>query len=98
MPKHHASNEDASYVRSKLKRPGLRHLRARHRSDLITVESGPTHDRVRHVRFRRDTVHLWILEIANHRGAWERTPYRDLLPKLIELVIEEIPWVLQRAE
>ena len=98
MPKHLAQESDARIVRTELRRPGLRHLRVRRRSDLVTVESGPERDPIRHVRFRRDSVHLWILEIATHTGRWEKTPYRNLLPKLVELVIDAFPWVLSRAE
>jgi hypothetical protein len=98
MPKHLAQESDARLVRAAFRRPGLRHLRVRRRSDLVTVESGPDQDPIRHARFRRDTVHLWVLEIATHTGRWEKTPYRDLLPKLTELVIDAFPWTLSRVE
>jgi hypothetical protein len=54
----------------------------------------PSTDPVKHFRLRRDTVHLWCLDMANHRGQWERTPYRKYLDELVVLVIETFPWTL----
>ena len=47
-----------------------------------------------HVRFRRDTVHLWLLEMPMRGGRWDRTPYRDPLEKLMALVEAQFPWTL----
>lgn len=73
---------------------GLAHLRARKRGLVVTVESGPKDDVVPHFRVRRDTVHLWLLEFPGHRG-WERTPYRDTLDNLLELVITQFAWTVE---
>lgn len=73
---------------------GLGHLRARKRGRVVTVESGPAKNSVPHVRFRRDTVHLWILEMPGRGGRWEPTPYRDLLETLVGLVEQQFPWAL----
>lgn len=72
----------------------LGHLRARRRGRVVTVESGPKTDTVAHVRFRRDTVHLWLLEMPGRSGRWDRTPYRDQLENLMALVEAEFPWTL----
>lgn len=74
--------------------PELRHLRVLSRADLLTLVSGPEEDPVRHARFRRDTVHLWRLEMATHTGRWEKTPYRDQLEGLLELIVTTFPWTL----
>ena len=42
----------------------------------MIVESGPKKGAHKHIRVRRDTVHLWLVDIANHRGQWEKTPLR----------------------
>lgn len=73
---------------------GLGHLRARKRGRVVTVESGPPGDAVPHVRFRRDTVHLWLLEMPLRGGKWDRTPYRDQLGNLMAMVQEQFPWTL----
>lgn len=76
----------------------LKHLRARRRGRVVTVESGPDDDPVAHARFRRDTVHLWMLEMPARGGRWDRTPFRDTLVNLMELVETTFPWTLAPIE
>lgn len=72
----------------------LGHLHARRRGRVVTVESGPKGDVVPHVRFRRDTVHLWLLEMPGRGAKWDSTPYRDNLENLMRLVETDFPWTL----
>ena len=78
------------------KTEGLSHLRARKRGRVVTVESGPKDAVVPHVRFRRDTVHLWLLEIPGRGGKWDATPFRDDLEALLDLVRMKFPWTLAK--
>ena len=94
MPRYHAESYNTSSVENYLHRQGFTHLRAHKRGSAVTVTSGPTDDPVKHFRVRRDTVHLWCLDIADHRGRWERTPYRDTLDALLQCVVTSFPWVL----
>jgi hypothetical protein len=73
---------------------GVKHVRARKYGASVIVESCPTRDPFKHFRIRRDTVHLWCLDMANHRGQWERTPFRKNLDELVLMVIENFPWTL----
>jgi len=75
---------------------GFDHLRARHRGKVVTLESGPEDDVVKHARFRKDTVHLWILEIADHQGRFEPTGLRDTIENLRVALIENFPWLLEK--
>jgi hypothetical protein len=77
------------------KHEGLGHLRARKRGKVVTIESGPVGAAVPHARFRRDTVHLWLLEMPGHGGRWERTPYRDDLRSLTQLIEGQFAWMLE---
>jgi hypothetical protein len=79
-------------------RHGLGHLRVRRRADLLTLESGPQADPVLHVRFRRSSVHYWTLECATHTGRWERTGFRDTLPRLLDLIVAQLPWTITPIE
>ncbi len=72
----------------------LSHLRARRRGRVVTVESGPAKDAVRHARFRRDTRWLWLLEMPSKGGRWDRTPFRDQIENLMALIETEFPWTL----
>jgi hypothetical protein len=73
----------------------LQHLRTRRRGNAIVIESGPKNDRAAHARLRRTTVHRWSLEIADHRGRWEPTPYTDELESLLTRLVSNFPWVLE---
>ncbi len=72
----------------------LKHLRARRRGRVVTVESGPDDGALTHARFRRDTVHLWMLEMPARGGRWDRTPFRDTLENLMGVLEGTFPWTL----
>ena len=98
VPKFQAHADDADDVRDLLARhKELSHLRVRRRADCLILESGPEDDPVRHARFRRVTVGLWILDAATHDGRWESTLHRALLPKLVETLLNEFPWLVSEA-
>ena len=77
------------------RRSKLAHLRARKRGSLITLESGPLDDPVRHARLRRLSVNYWTLECATHTGQWEPTGERDTFDGILELLTSTYPWVLE---
>jgi hypothetical protein len=74
--------------------PDLGHLRVRRRGDLLTLESGPLDNPLRHARLRRVTVHLWQLEMPDSVNRWSPTPWRDQLKVLLEMLIQQFPWTL----
>jgi hypothetical protein len=84
----------ATRVESILRDAGAEHVRARNYGATVIAESGPTDEPVRHFRLRRDTVHLWCLDMAGRGGRWERTPFRANLDELVLQVTEQFPWVL----
>jgi hypothetical protein len=96
MAKHLADSASEDSVQSHLAQyPGLNHLRVRRRGDLLTLESGPKDNPFPHARFRRDTVHLWRLEMpAGGSKRWEKTPMRASLDELLDQVIDSFPWIL----
>ncbi len=98
MPKHQAEKSDAAQVERFLRDRGLRHLRARHRGDLVTIESGPAKDPWPHARLRRVGVHVWQLEMATHTGRWEPTPLRGLQEQLLSMLVDKFGWTLQSIE
>ena len=94
MPRYPAEPHDASHVEQLLHQRGAAHLRARKHGSAVIVESGPDDDPVKHFRLRRETVHLWWLDMADHRGRWERTPFRATIDDLVQAVVEEFPWTI----
>jgi len=97
MP-HAAESFHATHVEDLLHRRGATHLRARKYGSTITVESGRAARPVKHFRLRRDTVHLWLLDMATHTGRWERTPFRATLDELVTTVLDDFPWTLRARE
>lgn len=73
---------------------GLAHLRVRARGAVLTVESGSSDDPFPHVRFRRDTVNLWLVEMPVRGGRWQKTPFRGPLDDLVDMVADNFPWTL----
>jgi hypothetical protein len=98
MPKHSADENHVASVELFLAHAGIDHLRVRKRGDLVVLESGPADDPTPRARFRRDTLHLWTLEFATHTGRWEKTPFRDQLRSLLELVTTTFPWTIAPLE
>jgi hypothetical protein len=76
MPKYQAEDYHPKTVERLLHGRDLTHLRARKHGAAVIVESGPPDDAVKHLRLTRDAVHLWLLDIADDRGRWERTGER----------------------
>lgn len=89
-----AEDFQATAVQRRLHARGLKHLRARKYGSAIIVESGPKSTAFKHFRLRRDTVHLWMLDMAGHGQRWERTPFRAQLQELVDTVMDEFPWTL----
>jgi hypothetical protein len=95
MPKLKAEAFNAEYAQKLLNIVhGLAHLRARARADTITIESGDDDDPIAHARVRRVGVHLWVLDIADHRGRWEPTDVRTKLDIAITVLAKDFGWVL----
>src|SRR6476661_5594030 len=96
MAKQLADSASETYLKNHLERyPGLNYVHVRRRGDLLILESGPKDDPYPHARFRRDTVHLWCLEMPTGGGKrWERTPMRATLEELVETVMDRFAWML----
>lgn len=94
MPKLKADRMQEQSLKQLLDARGQTHTRVRAYGDLLIVESGPEADVVPHVRFRRQGVHLWTLEMPSHTGRWDKTPYRGPMEAMLDVLEHEIPWVL----
>lgn len=98
MPKFLADEDHADVVREAFAAlEGLDHLRVRRRTDLLVIESGPKDDPVPHARFRRIAVHLWVLQVADHRGHWQPTGLRGRLEVLLGALTTSLGWTLARV-
>ena len=89
-----AEPHHASRVEALLHEHDALHVRARKYGASVIVESGPQDDPVRHLRLRRDTVHLWRLDVVGRGERWEPTAFRGNIESLVSAVVESFPWVL----
>lgn len=96
--KYKAEPHHASQVERLLHQRGALHLRARCYGATVLVESGSAKPPDRHFRLRRDTVHLWHLDMAGRGGRWEPTTFRGLLDQLVSMVVENFPWTLTELD
>lgn len=94
MPTHKAETHHAADAEEALHELSFTHLRTRAYGNAIIVESGPKADPLKHMRLRRDTVHLWCLDFAKHTGRWEKTPFRASIDELLEMVTTQFPWTI----
>jgi hypothetical protein len=94
MSKLAATDSDLLTADGFLKRRKLTHLWARKRGDSLTLAAGSADDPWPRVRFRLLTKQRWALDIADHAGRWEHTPFQAPLKELLDLVADNFPWVL----
>lgn len=98
MAKYPAEEYQAEDLQKFLREQGHEHLRVRKYGVQLIIESGPKKDAIKHARFRRDTVHLWILDMASHTGKWQSTGMRGLLDDLRQMLVDDFGWVLTPIE
>jgi len=89
-----ATELHAHQVERMLHERSLEHLRVRRHGELLTIESGPKEDPVRHARLRHVTVQYWTLEMAAHTGRWEATGLRGLLDEVLDALVHDFGWTL----
>ncbi|MEW6048297.1 MAG: hypothetical protein AB1609_17780 [Bacillota bacterium] len=73
---------------------GLTHLGVLSRGRYLVIYSGERGEKVPRVRFSRIDPGRYALDMANHRGAWEPTPFTGTLAELFSLVTGQFGWVL----
>lgn len=90
-----ATDDDVQGVEAVLRRfPELAHLRVRRRAALLTLESGDSSEPLPHARLRRVAAKAWQLEMANHMGRWQPTPFHGPRDELVEVLIGNFGWTL----
>ena len=91
-----ATDDDVRGVETFLRRfPELAHLRVRRRAALLTLESGEPSDPLPHARLRRVAPNVWQLEIANHMGRWQPTPFQGPRDEILEVLVGNFGWTLR---
>ncbi len=90
-----ATDDDVRGVETFLRRfPELAHLRVRRRAALLTLESGDPRDPLPHARLRSVAANVWQLEMANHMGRWQPTPFHGPRDEIVETLVGNFGWTL----
>jgi len=90
----HVLEQDKSYVEKRLQENQLTHLHVTIRGNNIVVYSEYEKHKENRCRFTQIQTGLYIMNMADHRGKWELTPFEGLLNELLQMLIEQFPWVL----
>ena len=86
---------DKQYVEIKLQEKELYHLKVTKRGVNIVVYSDDgSGGKENRCRFTYVKTGLYVLNMANHAGKWETTPFEGGLKELLEIVTEQFPWTL----
>jgi len=90
-----ASNEAArEEIGELLQAQELTHLGVLTRGRHVVIYSEEMDEKVPRVRFARIGHEKYELDIANHRGAWEPTPFAGTLAELFAIVSQQFGWIL----
>jgi hypothetical protein len=93
-----ADSLDVDILESLLHERGLAHIHVSRRADRLLAYSGDAGAKVKHARFTALPRQQWALELANHQGRWEPTPFTGSLKELVDLLADQFPWVLSTPE
>ena len=85
---------EKQFVENKLLESELNHLKVTKRGVNIVVYSADESGKENRCRFTYIKPGVFILNMANHSGRWEPTPFEGTLEELLEMVIEQFPWTL----
>jgi hypothetical protein len=83
-----------SYVEKMLHENHLCHLNVTIRGNNIVVYSEHEKQKENRCRFTQVQASSYIMNMSNHKGKWETTPFEGSLEELLQMVIEQFPWVL----
>lgn len=76
-------------------RSGLTHLQVSRRGSSLTVHSGTGPDHQKHVRLTHLAGTTWGLSFPQHIGRWERTPFTGSLAELLNILVDDFPFLLE---
>jgi len=86
--------QEKIYVEKKLGENSLTHLHVAIRGSSIVIYSEYEKEKENRCRFTKIRRGLYIMNMANHSGKWEPVPFEGDLPELVNMVIEQFPWIL----
>jgi hypothetical protein len=85
---------DTQEIADLLEKHQLRHLKVYGRGRHLVVYDEYQGEKMPRVRFTRISSSQYQLDIANHRGKWEFSPFTGSISELFDTLIRDLSWVL----
>jgi len=85
---------EKQYVENELQKNGLKHLKVSKRGMNLVIYGEDENGKDNRCRFSCIKSGLFYLNIANHTGKWEQTPFEGTLEERLFMVIEQFPGTL----
>lgn len=89
-----ANELDSARLKELLAAEGLAHLRVRPYGRHLVIYSEEDGERVNRVRFTRVGRGHYELQMADHRGRWEPTPFEGRLGELFQTLTQQFRFLL----
>ena len=71
------------------------HLKVTKRGDKLVIYSdNGAGGKENRCRFIYEKAGTYTLNMANHTGKWETTPFEGSMEELLEMVMEQFPWTI----
>ena len=86
--------QDKLHVEKRLHENHLNHLNVAIRGKNIVIYSEYEKQKENRCRFTQMRTNSYIMNMANHKGKWESTPFEGSLDEVLQMVLEQFPWVL----
>lgn len=81
-------------MESCLRRNNLTHLKVRVRKPHIALYMEHDDESQNCCRFTRLRGNQYGMSMADHTGRWEETPFTGTIEELLDLVVENFPWMI----
>jgi len=86
--------QEKLFIENKLQERELNHLKVTKRGVNIAIYSEDEKGKDNRCRFTYIRPGVFILNMANHTGRWEPTPFEGSIEELLKMVIEQFPWTI----
>jgi hypothetical protein len=75
---------------------GTSHLRVTKRGDSLSILSGEPGDTLKHARLTHLGAKHWGLSLPTHNGRWEPTPFTGTMDELLETLLTDFSFYLEK--
>ena len=89
--------EDAEELEEQLhEHEGLKHLRVKTWGQALIIQSGDPKDPQKHAKLNHLGRDAWNLSFPRHNGRWERTPFVGKMEDVIDTLVNDFSFYLEK--